>query len=94
MTFPWFVDFLSRLLGINVYGVEGFYIPYFYALSDQIGANLAGLIFLVKRSGSPRGVLKAYTKNPVMLTSLMALLLDGHGQVSSSTLRKRAYPLT
>ncbi|MCS7277833.1 MAG: hypothetical protein NZ531_03185 [Aquificaceae bacterium] len=75
MTFPWFVDFLSRLLGINVYGVEGFYIPYFYALSDQIGANLAGLIFLVKRSGSPRGVLKAYTKNPVMLTSLMVVLL-------------------
>ncbi|MEZ0336649.1 MAG: hypothetical protein ABWK02_00385 [Aquificaceae bacterium] len=29
MTFPWFIDWGSRLFGINVYGVEGFYIPYF-----------------------------------------------------------------
>jgi hypothetical protein len=27
---PWFIDLGSRLMGINVYGVEGFYIPYFY----------------------------------------------------------------
>ncbi|MCX9080902.1 MAG: hypothetical protein OIN83_01760 [Candidatus Methanoperedens sp.] len=33
---PWIIDFGSRLMGIDVYGVEGFYIPYFYALSDQI----------------------------------------------------------
>jgi hypothetical protein len=27
MTAPWFIDWVSRLLGVNVYGVEGFYIP-------------------------------------------------------------------
>ncbi len=32
---PWFIDLGSRLMGVNVYGVEGFYIPYFYALSDH-----------------------------------------------------------
>jgi hypothetical protein len=31
---PWFIDLGSRLMGINVYGVEGFYIPYFY-YSDE-----------------------------------------------------------
>lgn len=46
VTAPWIVDSLSRFLGVDVYGVEGFYIPYFYALSDQIGANISGLIFL------------------------------------------------
>jgi hypothetical protein len=38
-----------RILGVNVYGEEGFYIPYFYALSDQIGANISGLIFFRKK---------------------------------------------
>lgn len=41
MSAPWFIDGGSRLLDVNVYGVEGFYIPYFYAFSDQIGANIA-----------------------------------------------------
>ena len=34
MAFPWAVDWGSRLAGVNVYGIEGFYIPFFYALSD------------------------------------------------------------
>jgi len=48
---PWFIDLGSRLMGINVYGVEGFYIPYFYAMSDQIGANISGLISSAKKKG-------------------------------------------
>lgn len=44
MAIPWIIDCGSRFLGVDVYGIEGFYIPYFYALSDQIGANISGLI--------------------------------------------------
>ena len=33
---PWIIDLGSRLAGVDVYGIEGFYIPYFYALSDQV----------------------------------------------------------
>ncbi|TFH04812.1 MAG: hypothetical protein E4H06_02365, partial [Methanosarcina sp.] len=43
---PWIIDLGSRLAGVDVYGIEGFYIPYFYALSDQIGANISGILFL------------------------------------------------
>lgn len=49
---PWSIYLGSRPLGVDVYGVEGFYIPYFYALSDQIGANISGLVFLRKKEGS------------------------------------------
>jgi len=35
MTVPWWIDWGSRALGVDVYGVPGFYIPYFYAMSDQ-----------------------------------------------------------
>ncbi|MEJ5338463.1 MAG: hypothetical protein ACK42C_02405 [Aquificaceae bacterium] len=74
MVFPWVVDLFSRLLGVNVYGVEGFYIPYFYALSDQIGANISGFLFLLRRSKSLKVALRDYIKNPVMLTSLGVVL--------------------
>lgn len=37
---PWIIDLVSRIAGVDVYGVEGFYIPYFYAISDQIGASI------------------------------------------------------
>jgi hypothetical protein len=56
MTVPWWIDWGSRLLGVNVYGVEAFYIPYFYAMSDQIGGNVSGLLFLRRRDGSHPGV--------------------------------------
>ncbi|NIM50692.1 MAG: hypothetical protein GTN62_10105 [Gemmatimonadales bacterium] len=75
MTVPWGIDWGSRLFGLDVYGVEGFYIPYFYAMSDQIGANVSGLIFLRRRSGSwGRGV-AAYVRHPVMVSGLAVILL-------------------
>jgi hypothetical protein len=72
---PWFIDLGSRILGINVYGVEGFYIPYFYALSDQIGANISGLIFFRKKERSWLNAIKQYIKHPVMLASLLVILI-------------------
>ena len=75
MTFPWFIDWGSRLFGINVYGVEGFYIPYFYALSDQIGANISGFIYLYRKEGSLLKAISQYIRHPVMLTSLLIILI-------------------
>jgi hypothetical protein len=72
---PWFIDLASRLLGMNVYGVETFYIPYFYALSDQIGANVSGLIFLRKKERSWLKAVKQYIRHPVMLASLLVILI-------------------
>jgi hypothetical protein len=72
---PWFIDLGSRIMGINVYGVEGFYIPYFYALSDQIGANISGLIFFRKKEESWLNAFKQYTHHPVMLASLLVILI-------------------
>lgn len=46
---PWIIDLGSRFAGVDVYGIQGFYIPYFYALSDQIGANIPVLLFLKKK---------------------------------------------
>lgn len=75
MTPPWIIDFVSRAAGVNVNGVEGFYIPYFYALSDQIGANISGLIYLKKKEGSWRDTFGRYFRNPVMVASLAVLLV-------------------
>lgn len=75
MVFPWIIDLISRLGGVNIYGVQGFYIPYFYALSDQIGANISGFVFLTKKEGSPSGALKRYFTHPVMLSSLAVILI-------------------
>jgi len=75
MSAPWFIDWGSRLLGVNVYGVEGFYIPYFYALSDQIGANLSGLIFLRREERSWLRAIKQYIGHPVMLASLSIIFI-------------------
>ncbi len=75
MAFPWIVDGLSRLAGVDVYGIEGFYIPYFYALSDQIGGNVSGFIFLYRKEEGLSGTLAAYFRHPVMLTSLLVILL-------------------
>ena len=52
MAAPWLIDWVSRTLGVDGYGVGGFYIPYFYALSDQIGAKVSGLLFLRREEGS------------------------------------------
>ncbi len=75
MVVPWIIDWGSRLLGLNVYGVAGFYIPYFYALSDQIGANVAGLVYFRRQQKSWSLALRAYVASPVMLTSLAVIVL-------------------
>ncbi|MBN2400544.1 MAG: hypothetical protein JXI33_09440 [Candidatus Aminicenantes bacterium] len=74
MAFPWVIDWGSRLLGVDVYGVEAFYIPYFYALSDQVGANVSGLVFLRRREKAWPAALSAYFRNPVMVSSLAVIL--------------------
>jgi hypothetical protein len=60
---------------VDIYGVEGFYIPYFYALSDQIGANIFGFIFLCRKEGSWGKAITQYFRHPVMLSSLLIILI-------------------
>jgi hypothetical protein len=74
MAGPWIIDWGSRLWGLDVYGVQGFYIPYFYGLSDQIGANISGLIHLRKRTGDWHSALARYFRHPVMMSSLVIIL--------------------
>ena len=86
MTVPWWIDLISRLLGVDVYGWEGFYIPYFYAMSDQLGANISGFIYLYRREGSIGKASKEYIKNPVMLTSLLVILIVPVGLLTARLL--------
>jgi hypothetical protein len=75
MALPWIIDWGSRLLGVDVYGVQGFYIPYFYALGDQIGGNVSGLAFLRRREGAWSTALGRYFHHPVILSSLAVILV-------------------
>ncbi len=75
MTVPWWIDLFSRLAGVNVYGWQGFYIPYFYAMSDQLGANVSGFIYIYRHERSLKRAFTRYIKNPVMLTSLLVILV-------------------
>ncbi len=75
LIFPWLIDWLSRFMGVNIYGWQGFYIPYFYALSDQIGASISGLVFYYHQERFWSRALKSYFRNPVMLASLLIILL-------------------
>jgi len=75
MVLPWIVDLTSRLLGVDVYGVEGFYIPYFYSMGDQFGATVAGLTFLRRRHGSFGRAVGQYFRQPIMAASFAVLLL-------------------
>ena len=75
MGVPWVIDWGSRLAGIDVYGVQGFYIPYFYAMSDQIGGNVSGLIFLRRREGAWLKAVGRYVRHPVMVSSLVVILV-------------------
>jgi hypothetical protein len=75
MIFPWLVDAGSRLAGVDVYGWQGFYIPYLYAMSDQIGASAAGLVFLRQRESSWLKAVVSYFRHPVMLASLGVVLI-------------------
>lgn len=79
MVFPWVVDAGSRLAGVDVYGVEAFYIPWLYAMSDQMGANVAGFLYLRRKEGSARAAAAAYARNPVMITSLIIVLIAPAG---------------
>jgi hypothetical protein len=75
MAIPWVVDGVSRLAGVDVNGIEGFYIPFFYALSDQIGGNASGFVFLYRKEGGLSRAIGAYFRHPVMVTGLLVILL-------------------
>ncbi len=75
ITIPWWIDLISRLSGVEVYGVSGFYIPYFYAMTDQIGANIAGGIYLYRKTRSIKEAFKLYIQNALMLSSLIIIFL-------------------
>lgn len=83
---PWLIDLVSRLLGMDMYGTETFYIPYFYALSDQIGANISGLVFLRKKEGSWLRAVRRYIRHPVMLASLLVILIVPAGLFAARSL--------
>jgi hypothetical protein len=74
MTIPWWIDWGSRIFGVDIYGIEGFYIPYFYAMSDQIGGNFSGLLHLRRKSGSWRKAFIVYFRHPVMVAGLVVIL--------------------
>ncbi len=86
MTFPWWIDLGSRLLGVDVYGIESFYIPFFYGMSDQIGANASGLLFLRRREGGWRTAFHAYWRHPVMVSGLALILIVPVGLLVSRLL--------
>jgi hypothetical protein len=65
----------SRFAGVDVYGWQGFYIPYLYAMSDQIGASAAGLIFLRRHEGSWLTAAARYFRHPVKLASLAVVVI-------------------
>ena len=75
MAVPWVIDGASRLSGIDVYGIEGFYIPFFYALSDQVGAGVSGLYFLRRTSAGWGEATFRYFRHPVMVTGLAVILV-------------------
>ncbi len=72
---PWVVDWGSRLAGINMYSWESFYVPYLYAMGDQIGATLSMLLFFSRREGGILPGLVRYLQNPVSVASLLIILI-------------------
>jgi hypothetical protein len=83
MAVPWVVDGVSRVLGVDVYGVPGFYIPFFYGMSDQIGANVSGLLFLRGNARSWHAGFAAYFRHPVMLAGLGLIVLVPAGLLAA-----------
>jgi hypothetical protein len=86
MTIPWWIDWISRASGVDVYGVQGFFIPYFYGMSDQIGAALSGLLFLRRQEGSWRVAIATYIRHPVMITGLILILVIPFGLLAARIL--------
>ena len=62
-------------MGIDSRSAEGFFVAYFYAMSDQIGANFLGFIYIMRQEGKVFRTVMVYFKNPVMLTSLLIILV-------------------
>jgi hypothetical protein len=79
MALPWIVDWGSRALGVDVNAAGGFYVPYLYALGDQIGGNISSTLYLRRREGSWGGALHTYIHHPVLLTSLAVVLVVPFG---------------
>jgi hypothetical protein len=75
MAFPWAVDAVSRLAGIDVRAPEGSYVAYFYSLADQLFATLNGLRYHVRRAGGFWGGVKGYFRDPVMVASFTVVTL-------------------
>lgn len=86
MAIPWIIDWVSRLIGVDVYAVEAFYIPYFYAMGDQIGGNVSGLIYLRRHTDGWAAALRRYFRHPVMLTGLVLVLLIPFGLLGARLL--------
>jgi hypothetical protein len=74
MAVPWVIDWGSRMAGLDVYGIGGFYIPYVYAMADQIGAGVSGLVYFRRRNSGWGAAVAAYVRHPVMLTGLAIVL--------------------
>jgi hypothetical protein len=83
MAFPWLVDWGSRLLGVDMYGAGSFYIPFLYAMSDQMGANISGFLFIKHREKGWAGAVRRYAANPVMMTSLGVILVVPFGLLAA-----------
>ena len=86
MAFPWLIDGVSRMFGIDVYGIQGFYIPFFYAMSDQVGANISGLLYLRRNRETWREALRSYLQHPVMVSGLLLIFLVPLGLFIARTL--------
>lgn len=86
MVFPWIIDAISRMAGIDVYGVGGFYIPYLYAMSDQMGASISGFLYIHREEKSWGRALKGYFHHPVMLASLSVIIIVPVGLLSARLL--------
>ena len=80
MVVPWIVDLVSRLLGLDVNATRVLH-PYFYAMSDQIGAKCFGL----RLPSTTRRLVacsRAGIAPPVMVASLLVVLLVPFGLLS------------
>ena len=71
---------------MNVYGVESFYVPFLYAMSDQMGASISGLLYRRRREPTWRAAWARYARNPVMIASLAVILTAPAGLLAARLL--------
>jgi hypothetical protein len=76
---PWLIDWTSRAGGVDMYGAGSAYVPFFYAMGDQIGASLTGLLFLRQNTTSSVEAVKAYFRHPVMVASTVVIIVAAVG---------------